>query len=180
MTSGDEMWTSDSSAYLRPEPEADAWSQEAAARNGRGSQQLLTVATTEPPGHVARALGLAHAEPAVVRHRLISFNERPVELASSWYPSSLATGTALAEPRKIKGGAVTLLAALGHRIASVTEDVESRLADDFEASTLMLGGHEPVLVLTRTARNQDGEPIEVSVMITPGTERRLRYEMRVD
>lgn len=180
MTSSDEMWTSDSSAYLRPQAGSDAWSLEASVRGGTGSQQLLAVETTQPPAHIAQALGLTSAGMAVLRRRLISLDGKPVELADSWYPASLAAATALAESRKIKGGAVTLLAKLGQRIASVTEDIESRLANAFEVNFLTLGEHEPVLVLTRIARNQDGEPIEASVMVTPGSERRLRYEMKVN
>jgi DNA-binding GntR family transcriptional regulator len=180
VTSTNDQWVSDSGAYLRPQTAADAWTQEAAAHGGIGTQSLLDVALTVPPTYVGRLLGLEPGSAAVLRSRLISLDGRPVELASSWYPAEIAAGTPLAERRRIRGGAITCLAGLGHHIATVTEDIESRLADAYETDTLQLSQHEPVLVLTRLARNHDGEPIEASVMITPGTERRLRYEMKVD
>jgi DNA-binding GntR family transcriptional regulator len=180
VTSANGQWVSDSSGYLRPQTGSDAWTQEAAANGGVGGQHLLDAGLTRPPAHVARALRLDAGASAVHRRRLITLNGRPVELADSWYPPEIAANTQLAEPRKIKGGAVTLLTELGYRIASVAEDVESRLAEPAEAELLELGDREPVLVLTRIACTADGTPIEASVMVTPGSERRLRYEMKVD
>lgn len=179
MTSRDEVWTSDSSAYLRPQNGVDAWTAEAETRGSVGTQRLLRVAPTHPSPAVGRALGLQPGSPAVLRLRLIELDGHPVELAGSWYPEDIAAGTGLAADKKIPGGAVTLLANLGHRIDSVVEDVESRLPTDDEATKLRIARQDPVLVLTRLARDQDGHPVEVSVMVTPGSQRRLRYEMKV-
>jgi DNA-binding GntR family transcriptional regulator len=165
---------------LRPQTGADAWTQEAEANGGIGGQRVLGAGLSKPPACIARALGLDLNASAVRRQRLITLDGRPVELADSWYPPAIAAGTQLAESRKIKGGAVTLLAELGYRIGSVIEDVESRFAEPAEAQLLELGDCGPVLVLTRIARTNNGEPIEASVMVTPGSERRLRYEMKVD
>ncbi|MCX5209783.1 UTRA domain-containing protein [Kitasatospora sp. NBC_00240] len=180
MSSSDDKWSSDSAAYLRPRSGADAWSAEAELRGGVGSQRLLLVETTPAPTLVADELDLRPGHTVVHRQRLIELDGHPVEIASSWYPGAIAAGTALAANKKIRGGAVTLLTGLGHRIASVVEDVESRLPTDHEASALRLSAHEPVLVLTRLARDQGERPIEFSVMVTPGSERRLRYEMKVN
>ncbi|MEU6233831.1 UTRA domain-containing protein [Kitasatospora sp. NPDC047058] len=180
MTSANSQWVSGSIEYLRPQTGVDAWTQEARANGGDGGQHLLAAGMGQPPAYIASALNLDPDVNAVCRRRLITLDGRPVELADSWYPPAIAGGTQLAELRKIKGGAVTLLAELGYPIASVIEDVESRLADPTEAQLLELGDCEPVLVLTRIARTNGGEPIEASVMVTPGRERRLRYEMKVD
>lgn len=179
MSSSDDKWASDSAAYLRPRSGADAWHAEAELRGGTGSQRLLLVETAAAPAFIANELGLQSGGTVVHRQRLIELDGHPVEIASSWYPGAIAAGTALAVSKKIRGGAVTLLADLGHRIASVVEDVESRLPTDEEASALHLSAHEPVLVLTRLARDQGDQPIEFSVMVTAGSERRLRYEMKV-
>lgn len=180
MTSSDAQWTGESLAYVRPQAAEDAWSKEAQQLRMVGSQQLLRVETCQPPHDIAEGFGLKSHELAVVRERLVLLNDRPVEIATSWYPHALASGTPLAESKKIRGGAVTLLARLGHEIAYVTEEVASRLATPSEASTLALGKHAPVLVLTRLARDRNEEPVEMSVMVTPGIERRLRYEMKVN
>lgn len=180
MTSDDVKWTSGSSAYLRPQAGADAWSAEAQEQQKVGSQRLLGVSTARPPQAVRQRLALDERADAVLRERLILLDGRPVELARSWYPANIATHTALAEGRKIRGGAITLLSNLGHQICSATEDIESRLASADEASKLQVTEQDPVLVLIRVARDQDGQPVEMSVMVTPGSERQLRYEMKVD
>jgi DNA-binding GntR family transcriptional regulator len=182
VSSGNEQWTSSSAAYLRPQTGAttDVWAHEAAAHGSIGTQRLLIAALATPPPFVRALLNLTVGQEALLRRRLVLSDGRPVELVDSWFPAEIAAGTQLAELRKIRGGTPTLLAALGHRIAEVTEDVESRLASTDEQTHLHLGPHEPVLVLTRLSRNQHGAPIEASVMVTPGSERRLRYEMKVD
>lgn len=182
MNSGNGQWTSDSAAYLLPQSgdSTDAWAQEAAAQGAVGTQLLLAVGLDTPPPAVRDLLRLEDGHEAVCRRRLILRDDTPVELADSWYPAKIATGTELAQARKIKGGAPTLLAQLGHTITDVVEYVASRLADDAEQEHLHLGPHDPVLVLTRLNRNQHGEPIEASVMVTPGSECRLRYDMKVN
>lgn len=180
MSGSDSKWTSDSAAYLKPQTGSDAWAQEAAHRGGAGGQKLLAVSTAPPPVFAAAALRLESGSRAVMRHRLITLDGRPVEIVTSWYPESLAKGTDLAQAKKVRGGTPTALARLGREIAQATEDVECRLPSPEEAQLLEMAPGDPVLVLVRLARDRNGEPVEVSLMITPSGERRLRYEMRVD
>lgn len=174
-------WMSDSTAYLKPRTagQEDAWTAEAASHGSVGTQRLLLLEWLVPPAWIGNALGLAADEEALCRRRLILRDGQPVEIAESWYPRAVAQGTRLADPRRIPGGAPTLLAQLGHPATAVTEDIESRGADDTERELLHLGEQDPVLVLTRLIRTHRDRPTEASVMITPGRERRLRYEMRV-
>lgn len=178
--SSSDLWTSDSSAYLRPHAQADAWTIETAARGKVGGQRLLSVETTTPPADVRDDLKLPAGHQAVRRLRLIELDGHPVEIAESWYPDEIARGTGLAESTKIRGGAPTLLAGLGHPISAVVEDVESRLPTPVEAELLQMKHREPVLVLRRIACDSEERPIELSVMVTPGSHRRLRYEMKVN
>lgn len=173
-----ERWVSVSTEYIRPRPTGtgDAW-QEEAARHGRtGFSMLREVVEVAPPDEVARALGLAYGDPAVVRRRTVLLDGQPIELTDSYYPTSLARGTALAEFRKIRGGAVSLLHELGHAIARISEDVSARMPTAEERDLLALGGEQPVLVLLRLAKDVDGRPIEVTVM-TMADGRHLRYEL---
>lgn len=179
MTSSNEVWTSDSSIYLQPQDGPDAWTTEAAAKGGVGTQRLLRVEITEPPAAIRQALALAPDATAALRLRLIELDGQPVEIASSWYPADIAAGTPLTESKKIRGGAPTLLASLGHRVGRVVEDAESRLPTAEEAQLLGIESGQPVLVLTRLSWDQEGRPFEVGVMIAPGNQRRLRYEMKV-
>jgi DNA-binding GntR family transcriptional regulator len=101
---------------------------------------------------------------------------RPVELADSYYPTAIARGTGLAEPRKVAGGAIALLAELGYEPRHAEEDVYTRPASEDERQALGLTEHDWVLVLIRTLRAENGEPVEVSVMKMNPRSRYLWYE----
>ncbi|WP_309505448.1 GntR family transcriptional regulator [Streptomyces phytophilus] len=156
----------------------DAWAEEAARAGRRSSQRIVEVRELEPPPGVADALDLRSGDPVVVRRRIMYVDNRPVELTDSYYPAALARGTRLAETRKIPGGAVTLLAELGHAIHEVSEDVTVDLPDAERRGALALGEGEPVLLLTRTGFAADRRPVEVSVMTMPRGSH-LRYRIGV-
>ena len=172
-------WESVSSPYLRPRGvgEADAWAEETDERKVSGGQHLREVAEVLPPATVAEALRLGPDELVVVRRRVMLVDERPVELTDSYYPTEIARGTALAEPRKIRGGAVTLLADLGYPAQRVQEDVSARPATSDDRRLLALADGEWVLVLARLVRSLNGRPVEMSIMTMTATERHLRYQV---
>ncbi|MYU20791.1 UTRA domain-containing protein [Streptomyces sp. SID8352] len=169
---------SDSLAYVAPQEagQADAWTREAGKRGG---QQLAEVAEVIPPTIVAAALRLSPGETAVVRRRLILLGGEVIELADSYYPGAVARGTPLAERRKIKGGAPTLLAELGYEARHVSEDLEFRAAQEAELRALALPAGASVLSLLRTSVTEDGAPFEVQHMVMKAP-RRLHYEIEVD
>src|SRR5687767_10812559 len=144
----DAPWTSTSDPYLVPQA-GDAWANEAASRGRAGTQQLLEVATVDPDDEVRRALGLSHQERAVLRRRLILEDDRPVELASSYYPERFAASTSLAEGRKIRGGATSVLADIGHAPATVAELVTADLPKRDELEVLAVEANAPIVVLKR-------------------------------
>lgn len=170
--------TSDSLAYVtaREKGQTDAWTEEA---KQRGGQRLTEVAEVVPPAMVAEALGLQEGGTAVVRRRSILLDDAVIELADSYYPAELATGTGLAEARKIKGGAPTLLAELGYRPRHVSEDVEIREATESERATLGLPKGADVLHVLRTTMAADRSPYEAQLMVMKPP-RRLHYEFEVD
>lgn len=169
---------SDSLAYVTPrgDKQVDAWTEEA---RQRGGQRLTDVAEVIPPGEVASALRLSVGEKAAVRRRAILLDGDVIELADSYYPLPIAQGTALAEKRKIKGGAPTLLAELGFQPRHISEDLEFRAADELERTALALPEGASVLTLLRTTSTEDGSPYEVQLMVMKAP-RRLHYEIEVD
>ncbi|MET8524595.1 UTRA domain-containing protein [Micromonospora sp. NPDC005172] len=171
-------WISVSTPYVTPRRpgEAEAWGAEAAQNGGVGTQRLLDVSEIVPAAELAYALHLDADAPVIQRRRMMLLDGQPVELATSLYPATIARDTGLAELRKIRGGAVTLLAELGYRPRRVSEDVYTRRATEVERSLLQLREDDWVLGLTRVLSTDDGLPVELSVMtMTPGG-RRLRYE----
>lgn len=174
MTSQD-RWVSRSTAYVTPGA-GDAWMAEAEQRGAKGTQRLRDVAEVEPPRQVADDLAIPHGQPVVVRRRVMSLDDRPVELTDSYYPVTIARGTRLAEPRRIPGGAITLLAELGHVPKHVREEVSARPATVGERELLDLDQEDWVMVLSRLVSAADGTPVESSVMTMSARSARLGYE----
>lgn len=169
-------WTSVSLPYVSGH-HGDAWGAEAAAHGGTGTQKLLSVDEVAASVTVADALGLKPGDPVVVRRRLMLFNDHPVELVESNYPAAIARDTRLAQARKIPGGAVALLADLGHQPRHVREDVSARLATPHERTTLQLDDPSCVLLLSRVLTTDTGLAVEASQMTMVADGRRLRYEL---
>lgn len=171
-------WASRSAPYVQPSPDhPDAWAQEAAQHGGKGTQNLREVAEITPPADIARALNLQPAETAIVRRRTMLLDGRPVELADSYYPARIARHTPLAQPRKIRGGALAVLTALGHTPRQADEHVTARPPTDEERRLLQLAPGEWVLVLARTLRTDGRTPVEASIMTMIAKGRHLHYTL---
>ncbi|MDH2426995.1 UTRA domain-containing protein [Sphaerisporangium sp. TRM90804] len=176
-----DAWTDrgDSAAYVAPRDKGrpDAWTEELAEAGRAGSQRLIEVTQIRPPVRVAEALGLSPQDKAVVRRRVMLVDGAPIELTDSYYPSALATGTPLADARKIPGGAPTALAELGHRPKDAFEEITVRPSTDEEADALTLDRGALVVVLFRIVVDESGLPFEVSVMTMRPEGRRFRYRV---
>lgn len=167
--------------YLAPQnrPQPDVWGAEAAARGHRGGQRILHAGEVAAPPEVVELLGLAEGEPVVVRRRMMYLDDQPCELTDTYYPVGIARGTRLVGTAKIPGGAVTLLAELGHVGVRVREDVVARMPSSKEREALHTGPDEPVLKLTRVTLDAHDRPFQVDMMTMPGHLQRLRYEIRM-
>ena len=174
-------WVHASTPYLKPRAagQADAWTEETEAKGRRGTQRIVHAGEVPAPGEVARLLGLVEGVAVVVRRRIILLDGKATELTDTYFPTAIARGTRLSETTKIPGGAVTLLAELGHVGVLVREEVSARMPDPAEQDALALGPNEPVLTLTRVTLDASGEPFQVDVSVFPATTQRLRYETKV-
>ncbi|UUN27572.1 GntR family transcriptional regulator [Streptomyces sp. FIT100] len=179
MSSSD--WVSTSLPYLTPRPQGrgDAWSDEAAAQGRKGTQRITHAGEVPAPPAVAELLGVSGGELVVVRRRVIELDGEPCELTDTFYPVRIARGTRLAGTAKIRGGAVTLLAELGHVGVRVREDVTARAPSAGECETLRIDPDEPVLRLSRLTLDAEDRPIQLDLMTMPAHRQRLRYEIRI-
>ncbi|MFC4331690.1 UTRA domain-containing protein [Streptomyces andamanensis] len=177
----DSTWVSTSMPYLAPREsgQPDAWAAEAAARGGKGSQRITYAGEVPAPDEVAALFDLPAGEVVVVRRRVIELDEWPTELTNTYYPVAIARGTRLAERARIPGGAVTLLAELGHVGARVREDVTARMPDPDECEVLRMAPDQPLLRLSRVTLDRTDRPIQVDQMLMPAHRQQLRYEMRI-
>ncbi|MCF2528394.1 GntR family transcriptional regulator [Yinghuangia soli] len=172
-------WVSSSMPYVAPQrgSGSDAWAAEAAAAGRRGTQRILHAGEVAAPAEVAELLGQSGTDKVVVRRRLMLLDDEPCEVTDTYYPAAIAGGTQLAATAKIRGGAISLLAELGHVGTHIREDVTARLPSAEERAALALDRHSPVLCLTRTTLDRDGRAIQVDLMVMPAHRQRLRYEM---
>lgn len=152
---------------MRPRPpgKPDAWTEETTQQGRTGSQRLRDVTEVMPSPAVAHALKSPAGERVVVRQRIMLLDEQPVELTDSYYPISIARGTRLAEPRKIPGGAITLLTELGYPPQHVHEDISARVPTTEELQTLKLPEDVPVIRQFRVIYSDEHRPVEASVLI---------------
>ncbi|WP_275558930.1 UTRA domain-containing protein [Streptomyces sp. 5-6(2022)] len=176
-----DAWISSSMPYLRPAEggRGDAWGEEAAARGRRGTQRILHAGEVSAPAVVARLLGLEDGDTVVVRRRIMYLDEEPCELTDSYYPAHIAAGTGLAGTAKIRGGAVALLAELGHVGRRVREDVTARMPDGQVRELLETGPEEPMLCLERVVLDEADRAIQADLITMPAQRQRLRYELRM-
>lgn len=136
----------------------DAWAAEARAEGRRGTQRIVQAGEVPAPELVAVRLGVEPGQAVIARRRIMYADDEPCELTDTYYPASIARGTALAGTAKIRGGAVRLLAELGHVGAWVEEDVTARLPTPDEATTLALSGSEPPAPARPAHRGRRGAP----------------------
>ncbi|MEV6955063.1 GntR family transcriptional regulator [Streptomyces sp. NPDC051183] len=165
------------SGSLAPAPDGGAypWLAGAADRQSPARTTLLAVGEAPVVGDVAFALGRPEGSPAVCRRQLISIDDEPAELVCSYYPPDIARGTALAEPRRIRGGTPTLLAELGFPPRRSVDRVSARVATQEQYTALRLPGDLPVLRTLRTVYGDGELPVEVTVMVKAGHLYELRY-----
>lgn len=97
-----------------------------------------------------------------------------MELVSAWFPLDVAEGTALEGPNPISGGVRQYLAeAKGLDFDHLTETITARHATPSEAELLRVSDSTPVLVLLVTARDPDGQVLQVVDVVLPGNRHEL-------
>jgi GntR family transcriptional regulator len=132
---------------------------------------------TEPAGEeVAGELGIEPATPVLVRQRRMYADEEPVQLATSYFPAELTTGTRIEQEDTGPGGAYARLEEAGHRLARFEERVRIGAASAPEASQLGVAVGAPVFRITRIAYTQE-RAVEVNRIVANGERYELQYAL---
>ncbi|WP_084958740.1 GntR family transcriptional regulator [Thermoactinospora rubra] len=111
-----------------------------------------------------------------VRRRRYSVDDRPVQLATSYFPAELVEGSAITLEDTGPGGVYARLGDLGQAPAHFTEEVRARMPRPREAHDLSLPGGTPVIVVLRTAYTARGIPVELNEMILDAAAYVLQYD----
>ncbi|MFI5871439.1 GntR family transcriptional regulator [Streptomyces sp. NPDC051445] len=156
------------------------WLAEAARHGTHARTRLLDVAETRPPADVRAVLGLPSDGTALLRAQILLVDDEPAELVEAYYPLDIALGTALAERRRIRGGASALLTELGHPPRRSTDRVSARVPTQAQYQALHLTSGMPVLRTLRVIHGDGSRPVEVTVMVKAGHLYELQYEFTAE
>ena len=139
------------------------------------SGELVQAGVKLAPPHVVELLGLSAGARAFVRQRLISDEDEPVELVSSWVPLEVAAGTELASA-DLLGESLRqhLRARKKIRLDHAVEQITARHPSSEEAALLRIGPDAPVLSVIVTAYDAAARSIQVSDLVLPGQRHELR------
>lgn len=148
---------------------------------GSFTPTVVTTVRVEPADpRTAAALDIPEGSEVLVRDRVMSADDAPVQLAVSRLPRSITAGTRIEEVDTGHGGMYGVLEEVGHRLDHFAEYVSSRPATAAEGDQLRLAPGAPVLDVTRIAFDTDGTPVEVNSMVLAGERYELVYEIDAD
>ena len=143
-----------------------------------GRQEVLGIQDpATAPGHIAAELGLRDDQATVMRTVLMWADEVPVRCARLWFPAEWASGTGLAERRRIRGGVRALVEELRGRLAFSEVDLEGRNPTDEERDLLRLALGVTVVHTTTTFRNEADEPVYVQEEVADASRHHWRFRV---
>jgi GntR family transcriptional regulator len=135
----------------------------------------VTIDEVKPPAHAKTALDLNDDETVICRSRRFVLDGKPVLLASSYLPSSIARGTRIAEKDTGPGGIYARLGEMGYKPVHFQEDLRARMPLLPEVDQLKLDSATPVVDIVRVAYTEDGQPVEINEMIADSSAYIFRY-----
>ncbi|MFG2623221.1 GntR family transcriptional regulator [Streptomyces sp. NPDC048507] len=151
-------------------------------------RSTVDIDRVRPPREIAAALGLHHASNALRRHRNMWAVRDPqdpdsgfvVQIATSWFPLDLVTGTQIEQLDTGEGGSKSRLAELGHAHRTIRETIEVRFPTTDEAAALNIPEDRPVYDLLHHAMDAAGRVVEVAQHVMPVTTWRFSYTWELD
>ncbi|WP_420840677.1 GntR family transcriptional regulator [Candidatus Frankia nodulisporulans] len=148
---------------------------EAEAQGHTASQILRELAEVPAPADVAHRLGVPDRTPVWVRRRTTMINDRPNQLADSYYPLDLIREVPiLREENTGPGGGFARIEDSGHRLTQISEELRARMPNGPEIVSLRLPDGTPVVELLRTTYSGE-HPVEVMRAILAGDMAEFAY-----
>lgn len=134
----------------------------------------VAVKTVPAVETIAQTLGIPAGSPVVLTTVVHRAEGRPVERSRSHVPAELVQDTALADGGTDPDEA---LAAAGHTIERVREEVRCRMPLPIERAALGIASGTPVVLIAATAFDQAGTPVEVTETTLDASRFILEYNM---
>lgn len=141
----------------------------------------VVVSETPAAGDVAEGLDMENGTPVLSRARRFLVDDRPVQLATSYYPLDIARGTAISYTDTGPGGVYARLAELGFTPAHFTESLTARAPHPDEAFDLAMSKTGGIVFdVTRWAYTDGGRCVEVNRMVLDAAAFELTYDFTSD
>lgn len=144
-----------------------------------GAMLFVDVREVEPPEDVAAALRIAPGETAVLRRVVMGVNREPTEIVSSYFPTAVARGTALAESTLTPDESVDELVRLGFRPSQAAEVVQVNMPTPDEARMLRLVAGVAVFRVWRSVHDGNGQVLAVESSVLSGDRYQLLYKLPI-
>jgi GntR family transcriptional regulator len=122
------------------------------------------------PDRIAEAMGITTGDEVVIRRRYLYDRDtgRLEEIGASYLPIDIAGGTFLEQPTVVPKALFRCVEDItGRRYATALDRWVARLATGEEAAAFDLATGAPVLHVVHTARDENGDAMEVSESIWP-------------
>ncbi|RVX42967.1 UTRA domain-containing protein [Nonomuraea polychroma] len=133
-----------------------------AERQGlKAGRRMLYVGLEPASDHVAACLRVAPGTEVVARRKMMTANDVPVRIATSYFRADLFGGTRLAEPEFVQPSLQSALIALGYAFGHAEENLTARPPTAFERETLELDPGEWIVQVLRAGYSRDDTPVHV-------------------
>lgn len=138
--------------------------------------KMIAVERQPAPGDVAMRLGGAAGDEVMYRCRDCFADGVIVQRQEAWHPWEIARGSELELPGVIDKGIFAELARIGHRPATISEEVATRMVSQREARLFGVGLRTPVLVVERVTKDAAGMVLEFLRVTSAGDRVTVTYE----
>ncbi|MEU3017164.1 GntR family transcriptional regulator [Nocardiopsis sp. NPDC007018] len=164
----------------RTRPTGSSFAEELTKKGRTSRTELVACEAVNAPADIAEHLGLAESEQALLRKRHMYAEEKPVQIAASYIPMSVAGSVDIAMPDVGPSGMYARIAERGFGPVRFTEDIEVRSASEDEASFLNISVGQPVFAILRTAFDKVDRPVETCLNVISALQWKLTYAWQQD
>jgi GntR family transcriptional regulator len=152
---------------------------EAEAQGHTAGQLMRELGETPAPPRVAERFGIALGTPVWVRRRTTLVDDRPNQLADSFYELDVVADTLIMEENTGPGGGFARLEEAGYDLDEICEEFSVRMPTGPESVALHLPAGTPVVDLVRTTYDKTGRPVEVMLAVIAGDMVNMAYRFKI-
>jgi GntR family transcriptional regulator len=153
---------------------------EAEMQGHTAGQVMRELGEVEPPRDVAQRLSTPPGDLVWVRRRTTLVDDRPNQLADSFYPLDVVARAAqIREENTGPGGGFARLEEAGYELADICEEWSVRMPTGPESVALQLPTGTPVVDLIRTTFDTTGRAVEVMLAVMAGDMVHMAYRFPI-